>query len=121
MNSNQGEIWLVNFDPSVGKEIRKARPAVVINSDLIGRLGIRVIVPVTGWKEYYEGYPWIIKLENDEQNGLSKPSAIECLQIKSFAQERFIKKLGKVSDDLLFKIHATVLKTFNPLYEITQV
>ena len=120
MNINQGDVWLVNFDPSVGKEIRKARPAVVINSDLFGRLGIRIIVPITGWKEYYQEYPWIIKLPNDDRNGLTKLSAIECLQIKSFAQDRFIKKLGYVADDLLFEIHTTVLKTFNPIYEIAQ-
>ncbi len=118
MNIKQGDIWLVNFNPSIGKEIQKARPAVVINSDLLGRLGIRVIVPITGWKEYYEEYPWIIKIQNNEQNGLAKLSAIECLQIKSFSQDRFIKKLGVVPSDLLFSIHSTALKTFNPLYEI---
>ena len=119
MSINQGEIWLINFDPSVGTEIKKARPAVVINSDLFKRLGIRVIVPITEWKDYYKDFPWIIKIKNNNQNGLSKVSAIECLQIKSFSQDRFIKKFGDISNDLLLQIHSTVLKVFNPQYKIS--
>jgi len=34
----RGEIWLVNFDPTVGAEIKKIRPAVVISSDGVGKL-----------------------------------------------------------------------------------
>ncbi|EQB34290.1 hypothetical protein M947_11675 [Sulfurimonas hongkongensis] len=118
MSINQGEIWLVNFDPSVGSEIQKARPAVVINDDVLGRFGLRIIVPITKYKEYYKDYPWIIKIENNAQNGLSKLSGIECFQVKSFSQDRFIKKLGTLPQNTIFKIHSTVLKTFNPAYEI---
>jgi hypothetical protein len=49
----RGEIWLVDFDPSLGAEIRKARPAVVVSLDSIGRLPLRVVVPVTDWKTQY--------------------------------------------------------------------
>ena len=44
------EIWLVNFDPSVGTEIRKTRPAIVVSSDAVGRLPIKLIAPLTDWK-----------------------------------------------------------------------
>ena len=118
MSIRQGEIWLVNFDPSVGSEIKKARPAVVINNDLLGRFGLRIIVPVTGWKNYYEEYPWIIKLEPNATNGLSKISGIECFQVKSFSQDRFIKRVGVLDESIVIKIHRTILKTFNPIYEI---
>jgi mRNA interferase MazF len=118
MNINQGEIWLVNFDPSIGNEIQKLRPALVINDDIMGRFGLRIIVPITGWKDYYEEYPWIIKIENNNTNGLSKLSGLECFQVKSFSQDRFNKKLGIIPQNLLYKIHQTVLKTLNPLYEI---
>ncbi|MDB9317343.1 type II toxin-antitoxin system PemK/MazF family toxin [Nodularia spumigena] len=39
----RGEIWLVNFDPTVGAEIKKVRPAVVISSDSVGKLPIKLI------------------------------------------------------------------------------
>jgi len=42
-----GEVWLVNFNPSVGDEITKTRPAIVIDPDDIAGLNLRVIVPLT--------------------------------------------------------------------------
>ena len=49
----RGEIWLVDFDPAVGAEIQKIRPAAVISLDTIGRLPLRLIVPITDWKPQY--------------------------------------------------------------------
>ena len=46
----RGKIWLVDFDPAVGAEIGKLRPALVISVDAIGRLPLRMIVPITDWK-----------------------------------------------------------------------
>lgn len=119
MNIKQGDIWLVNFDPSVGSEIQKKRPCIVINDDKVGRFGIKIIVPITEWKDYYADFPWILKLQNNSQNGLSKKSAIECFQIKSFSEERFINKIGIVTSDIISGIHEKVLKTLNPLYKIS--
>lgn len=56
----QGEIWLINLDPTVGSEIRKTRPAVVVNDDTLGKLPLKVIVPLTDWKEHYEMVPWMV-------------------------------------------------------------
>jgi mRNA interferase MazF len=58
----RGEIWLIDFDPAVGAEIRKTRPAVVISIDSIGRLPLRLVVPVTDWKAQYTHYPWFVEL-----------------------------------------------------------
>ncbi len=43
----QGEIWEINLSPTVGAEIKKKRPAVIINDDAIGILPLKVIVPIT--------------------------------------------------------------------------
>ena len=51
---NQREIWLVNLDPTRGSEIQKTRPCLIVNADSIGKLPLRVIVPLTDWKERYE-------------------------------------------------------------------
>lgn len=118
MNIKQGEIWMINFDPSIGNEIQKKRPAIVINDDNMGRFGLSLIVPITGWKDYFQDFPWIIKIQNSQQNGLTKVSAIECFQIKSFSQERFLEKIGNVDSEMVEKIHLKILKTFNPIYKI---
>lgn len=118
MTINQGEIWMVNFEPSIGNEIQKFRPAIVVNDDRIGRFGIKIVVPITQWKDNYTNYPWIIKIVPTVANGLSKDSSIECFQIKSFAVDRFDKKIGEISETLLFQVHSTIAKTFNPIYKI---
>ena len=100
----RGEIWLINLDPTVGAEIKKTRPAVIVNDDAIGRLPLRVIVPITDWKERYALALWMVKIEPDKENGLEKTSAIDAFQVRSVAQERFVKQIGKVSDDMLDKI-----------------
>lgn len=43
----RGEIWRVNLDPTIGAEIRKSRPVVIVGDDRIGKLPLRVIVPLT--------------------------------------------------------------------------
>ena len=118
MNIEQGDIWLINFDPSVGGEIQKQRPAAVINDDRLGRFGLRIVIPITEWKTFFSDYPWIIKIEGSAENGLRKTSGIECFQVKSFSEKRFVKKLGAISATQVAEIHLTVLKTFNPKYAI---
>ena len=49
----------------------------------------------------------------DDINGLSKDSSIECFQIKSFAVDRFDKKLEKIDKLLLLQVHKTIAKILN--------
>ena len=93
----RGEIWLVNLDPTIGSEIKKTRPAVIVSSDLVSILQLKVIVPFTDWKERYAQAPWMVRINPDEQNGLSKPSAADGLQIRSVSQQQLVKKLGSLS------------------------
>jgi len=105
----RGDIWLVNLDPTIGSEIRKMRPAVIVSSDLVGILPIKVIVPFTEWKDRYGQAPWMVKIEPDSQNCLSKPSAADALQIRSVSQERLVKKLGALSTVQVAKIVQAVM------------
>ena len=92
----RSEIWLVNLDPTIGSEIRKTRPAVIVSSDLVGILPVKVIIPFTEWKERYAQAPWMVKIDPDEQNGLSKLSAADALQIRSVSQQRLLQKIGSL-------------------------
>ena len=55
----RGEVWLINLDPTIGAEIRKNRPAVIVSSDTVGVLPLKVVVPLTDWKDHYEIAPWM--------------------------------------------------------------
>jgi mRNA interferase MazF len=101
---NRGEIWLINLDPTVGREIRKTRPSVIVNDDAVGILPLKVIVPVTEWKGHYTVAPWMVRLEPDAENGLDKPSAADAFQVRSVSQERFVRRLGRLSDSVMQEI-----------------
>lgn len=97
----KGEIWLINLDPTVGAEIKKTRPAVIVNEDAIGILPLRVIVPLTDWKDRYAIAPWMVRVDPDSENGLSKHSAADAFQIHSVSIERLVRRIGSVSQPLL--------------------
>lgn len=58
----RGEVWRIRFDPAEGDEIKKIRTAVVISEDAIGRLRLKIVVPITEWKPRYASYPWFVHL-----------------------------------------------------------
>ena len=93
----RGEVWLINLDPTVGAEIRKTRPAVIVSDDAIGILPLRVVVPLTEWKERYAIAPWLVQVQPDGENNLDKPSAADAFQIRSVSQTRFVSRMGQVS------------------------
>ncbi len=89
----RGEIWRVDFDPSVGSEQTKVRPALVISRDDVGALPLRVIVPLTSWQPHLTA-AWLIAVEADVNTGLSRRSLADCFQPRSFDLSRFLSKLG---------------------------
>lgn len=93
----RGEIWLVNLDPTLGAEIRKTRPCVIVNDNAIGALPLKVIAPLTDLKERYRSVPWMLCLEPDAINGLSKSSAIDLFQVRCIAEERLVRKVGEIA------------------------
>jgi len=108
----QGEIWLINLDPATGAEIKKTRPAIVVNYDGFGKLPLRVIVPITDWKEKYSLAPWMIKLTPDRNNNLVKDSASDCFQVRSVSEKRFAKKIGEITNEQLEAIVSALFSVF---------
>jgi mRNA interferase MazF len=93
----RGEIWLVDFDPSIGAEIQKVRTAVVMSVNRVARLPLRVVVPLTDWKPQYVGYPWFVHIIPNPSNGLVKDSGADAFQVKSVSETRFVRCLGSAS------------------------
>lgn len=99
----RGDIWRVQFNPTRGDEIQKARPAVVINADGLKGLRLRLVVPITGWKDSFASITWIVQIIPSPQNGLDKVSAANPLQTRSVSIERFSEKLGVLEVTTLAK------------------
>ena len=111
MNTNpprRGEIWLVNLDLTIGSEIQKTRPAVVVSTDAVGRLPIKLIAPVTGWKAPFASSMWHVRIDPEDHNGLSKSSAVDVLQLRGVDIRRLIKKLGFIFAPLMQEIAAAI-------------
>jgi mRNA interferase MazF len=100
----KGDVWLINLDPTIGAEIRKTRPAIIVSEDAIGILPLKVVVPVTDWKDRYAAAPWMVRLDPDGQNKLDKTSAADCFQVRCLSQERFVRLLGSLPNVRMIEI-----------------
>jgi mRNA interferase MazF len=94
----QGDIWVINLDPTIGAEIKKIRPAIIVSDDSLGKLPLKIIVPITDWKDRYDIAPWMIRIMPNSKNGLTKDSSADCFQVRSVSQERFVKRLGNITE-----------------------
>jgi len=104
----RGEIWTVRFDPSVGAEMRKLRPAVVVNLDSVGRLPLRIVVPLTDWQPTFAALPWFVPIPASAATGLVKDSGADAFQVKSVSENRFVQRIGSVASDQLDEIAAAI-------------
>jgi len=109
----QKEIWIINLDPTIGSEIRKKRPCVILNNDAIGILPLKIIAPVTDYKEKYDVVPWMVKLAPNNTNQLKKKSVVDIFQVRSLSQERFVEKIGDISEDELEKCKRAIKIAFD--------
>jgi mRNA interferase MazF len=89
---NRGDIWLVNFDPTVGSEIKKTRPAIILSTQPFNRLRrTLVVVPLSTTHDQTE-FPLLIAIRSS-----GRPAVAVVDQIKAAAKERFIQKIGVAS------------------------
>jgi len=98
----------VNFERIVGQETNKTRPAIVVSSNSVGILNVRLVVPLTGWNQNYDGKVWLIKIETSKSNGLKKTSAADALATRSVALERFKEKIGILQSSTMNEIATAI-------------
>lgn len=94
----------MNLSPTIGAEITKTKPSVIVSSNEIGILPLKVIAPITVYKAHYDSVPWMVELSPDAINNLSKKSVVDLSQMRSVSQGRLIRKIGIVSEDEFLKI-----------------
>ena len=106
----RGEIWVVNLDPTLGKEIKKTRPCLIMQNDVINEsLRTTMVAPITSTIK--EDWPFAVVLEKSE-GGLKNKSMALFNQIKTTDTIRFIKKLGKISNEKIEKCEKALLLSF---------
>lgn len=106
--AKRGEVWWVNLDPTIGDEIKKKRRCIIISSDTVRGLEVRLVVPITGWKPNYGVMIWCVPIDPSVKNGLTKKSVADVLQTKCVSIERFTTKAGCISAELLEEVIAAL-------------
>ena len=102
MAIKRGEIYKVNLDPTVGSEMKKTRPALVVSADSINKASSVVIVcPITGSQG--KSSPIHVELPAGEA-GLTKDSVVHCGQVRSVDAQRLGERLGELDRQTMAKV-----------------
>lgn len=104
----RGEIYWVKFDKhSVGTEIRKPRPAVIVSNDWQNEVSKRVIVLPFSTKIEKVYHPIELLIDSGK---------IMCDQVKSIDKQRLGDKLGELDEKIMIKVDETIIKLFSLQY-----
>lgn len=98
------EIFWVNLDPSIGSEIQKIRPCVIVSPNELNALNTRIIAPITS-KSFSAPYRIEIEL-------LGKKAKILCDQIRCVSLQRLYKKIGELPNDTAQKLSEILCEMF---------
>ena len=90
------ELYLVDLNPAIGVEMKKARPCLIVSPDEMNNYLQSVIVaPLTS---NFRNIPSRVKIIANYRNGLSETSYVALDQIKTIDKNRCMKKIGAISD-----------------------
>jgi mRNA interferase MazF len=106
-----GSIWLVNFDPSIGTEIRKTRPAMIVSGTLFNQRRKVTVLPITSSSPDSRLLPIVVSIEPDGTNGLNTDSFIVCIDPMTFDKQRLVKQLGILSSKNILQVQA-ILRSY---------
>lgn len=96
-----GEIWIINFEPQVGSEIRKTRPGLIISNSRFNASRQKItVLPFTS-REKSSGGMARVFVQKSPENGLNANSEIITIDPATFDKQRFIKYIGELESDLL--------------------
>lgn len=93
ISPRRGETYLVNFDPTIGSEIKKTRPALVLQNDIANRHSPITIVAAITSKYDATLYPTEVLVKPPE-GGLTTNAVVLLNQVRSIDKGRLIKRLG---------------------------
>lgn len=100
------EVYLINLDPTIGSEIQKTRPCLVISPDeMNNHIATVIVAPMT---TKGRDYPTRVNCQFEGKSG-----QIVLDQIRTVDKSRLVKKLGKISDDTQDSVLAVLLEMFS--------
>ncbi len=111
MEVHEGDVFLANMDPTVGVEIKKTRPVIVVSNEWINQFSqLVVVVPVTTSTQKVSPSHVLI---SPGQGGLDHLSKALTEQIRAMDKSRLIQRLGKLEKEYKAKLHDAIRNTLN--------
>lgn len=107
----RGEVYLVNFEPTIGSEIRKTRPALIVQNDIGNEFSPITIVAAITSQHDNNLYPTEVLIKPPE-GGLSNNSVVLLNQIRSIDKKRLIKRLGKLTLTSMKQVERAIQVSF---------
>lgn len=103
----RGEIYFANLDPTVGSEIRKKRPVLIVSNNANNKTASTItIIPITS--NTNKVYPFEVLLETDD-SGLPKHSKAQCHQIRTISKMRITGRVaGLANKEIMQKINVAL-------------
>ena len=99
----RGEVYLVSFDPMLGAEIRKTRPALVIQNDVANRWSPITIVAAISSSSDEPAYPTDVRVDPPEAS-LRAASVVLLNQLRSIDRRRLVRRLGRLRPDTIKRV-----------------
>jgi len=104
----RGEVYLVNFDPTIGSEIKKTRPALILQNDVANRWSpITVVAAITSQFEELL-YPTEVLIKAPEA-GVTTDSVVLLNQIRSVDKQRLIRRIGILKKETMKRVDRALL------------
>ncbi len=109
----RGDIYLVNFDPTIGHEVKKSRPAVIITNNINNEYSpVLTVIPLSS--NTTRVYPFDVVIPVG--NGVDYESKIMVNQIRTVDKKRLFKKLSSVPPEIIKKVEAAIRLHFDMEY-----
>ncbi|MCG3118065.1 MAG: Endoribonuclease EndoA [bacterium] len=111
MEVHEGDIFLANMDPTIGVEMKKTRPVVIVSNDWINQFSqLVVVVPVTTSTQKVSPSHVLIPAG---QGGLNHLSKALTEQIRAMDKLRLVRRIGKLEKEYMAKLHEAMRNTLN--------
>jgi mRNA interferase MazF len=104
----RGEVYLVNFDPTLGAEIQRTRPALIVQNDIANRHSAITIVAAITSQFDQPLYPTEVLIRPPE-GGLRTDSVVLLNQIRSIDKQRLVRRLGTLKPETMDRVNRAIL------------
>jgi mRNA interferase MazF len=104
----RGEVYLVNFDPTIGAEIQKTRPALVVQNNIANRYSPITIVGAISSQFDDQLYPTEVLIQPPE-GGLTIPSVVLLNQVRSVDKRRLVRRLETLTPTTMERVDRAIL------------